>query len=517
MTNDAHRIEPGSVLGARAAATGDMASVEHVWSANRGVERNGDRDPAWVLIVDDHVQLADNVVDILVGALGQAVRCSAARTAAEALEQATQQRFEVALIDLHLPDETGLDLASALKGQCPHIQIVIITGDATIESAVQAIDQGAFGYVIKPFHPQQLVETSTRAIERARLLLEREQLRAELEHSERRHRDVIDGVPAFVAALDEDGRIVVWNSQLERVTGFTRSEMLGAMGSSIINRGGMARLPLKGGGHRTVRWTLAAVARMKDEPPITYALGVDVTEESEMQRRTLRAERLAAVGTLAAGLAHEVRNPLNSATLQLQLLERKLSKGKVETEAVRSIVDIVKAEIERLENLVKDFLAFAKPVPLKPELHDVNALVQSVVELLAMEAGRARVTIVRQLEPRLGLVPLEAESLRQVLLNLMRNSIEALEANGGGCLTVVTRPTRGVAAVTLEVIDDGPGFDESLPVFDAFYTTKKGGTGLGLSIAHRLVTEHGGTISVTSRAGRTCFSIQLPQPAAPSP
>jgi len=272
MTNDAHRIEPGSVLGARAAATGDMASVEHVWSANRGVERNGDRDPAWVLIVDDHVQLADNVVDILVGALGQAVRCSAARTAAEALEQATQQRFEVALIDLHLPDETGLDLASALKGQCPHIQIVIITGDATIESAVQAIDQGAFGYVIKPFHPQQLVETSTRAIERARLLLEREQLRAELEHSERRHRDVIDGVPAFVAALDEDGRIVVWNSQLERVTGFTRSEMLGAMGSSIINRVGMARLPLTGGGHQTVRWTLAAVARMKDEPPITHAL-----------------------------------------------------------------------------------------------------------------------------------------------------------------------------------------------------------------------------------------------------
>ena len=473
-------------------------------------------DTAHVLVVDDHVLLADNIVEILSSALGSSVECHPTRTAAGAMDLARRYPFDLALIDLHLPDQHGLALAAALKVHCPHVQVVIITGDATVESAVKAINQGAFGYVIKPFRAQQLVETATRAIDRSRLLQEREQLRSELEHSERRHRDVIDGVPAFVAALDELGQIVVWNSQLERVTGFSRGEMLGSSGAQIIGEGGMTRLPLKGGGHRTVRWTLAAVPKLTGSPPVTYAVGIDVTEESEMQRRTLRAERLAAVGTLAAGLAHEVRNPLNSATLQLQLLERKVAKGKVEPDAVRGIVDIVKTEIERLENLVKDFLAFAKPVPLNPELHDLNVVVRSVTELVAFEAERAHVNISVKLEPRLGMVPLEHQSLRQVLLNLVRNAIEALEPVGGGNLTIVTRPTPGIPAVTLEVIDDGPGFDESTPVFDAFYTTKRGGTGLGLAIAHRIISEHGGTISVTSRNGHTCFALQLPQPAAPS-
>jgi signal transduction histidine kinase len=108
---------------------------------------------------------------------------------------------------------------------------------------------------------------------------------------------------------------------------------------------------------------------------------------------------------------------------------------------------------------------------------------------------------------------LDEPSLRQVLLNLVRNSIEALESVGGGHLTVTTRPVAGMAAVALEVVDDGPGFSETTPVFDAFYTTKEGGTGLGLAIVHRIITEHGGSIGVSSKSGQTRFTIQLPQPA----
>ncbi len=471
-----------------------------------------------VLVVDDHEALADNVVEILTNTDNTSdVQCVAVRTAQQALAEAEHQCFELALIDLHLPDAHGLELAEQLKARCPHVQIVIITGDVTVESAIGALDKGVFAYVLKPFRAQQLVETTARAIERSRLLAEREQLRADLERSERRNREVIDGVPAFVTALDETGRIVVWNSQLEKVTGFSRQEMLGTKGEEIINHGGTLRLRLKGGGHRSVRWKLAAVPKVSGSPHITYGLGVDVTEESEMQRRTLRAERLAAVGTLAAGLAHEVRNPLNSATLQLQMLERKVAKGNIDPEAIRGTVQIVRDEIERLEHLVKDFLAFAKPQVLEPQPGDLNRVVEAVLNLVAVEARRAHVEVRRQLDPNLGLVPLEEQSIKQVMLNLMRNSIEALQPQGGGTLTIVTRPAQDAAAVALEVIDDGPGFDESMPVFDAFYTTKEGGTGLGLSIAHRIVTEHGGTIGVESKRGHTCFTIHLPQPAASGP
>jgi signal transduction histidine kinase len=484
----------------------------------RSVAERSEPMAARVLVVDDHAVLAENVVEILTSAdhLGS-VECVAVRTAEQALSAVKDACFELALIDLHLPDAHGLELAEELKLFCPHIQIVIITGDATVESAIGALDKGAFGYVLKPFRAQQLLETTLRAIDRSRLLLEREQLRAELEQSERRNREVIDGVPAFVAALDEVGRIVVWNSQLERVTGFSRLEMLGSNGEEILNNGGTLRLPLKGGGHRSVRWTLAAVPKLSGSPPITYALGVDVTEEGEMQRRTLRAERLAAVGTLAAGLAHEVRNPLNSATLQLQLLERKMSKGNVDADGVRSIVTIVRSEIERLEHLVKDFLAFAKPQVFEPRPGDLNKVVEAVLNLVAVEANKAQVQLIRQLEPNLGLVPLEQQSIKQVLLNLTRNSIEAMQTQGGGVLTLVTKPLQDEAAVALQVIDNGPGFDENAPIFDAFYTTKEGGTGLGLSIAHRIVTEHGGTIGVASEPGRTCFTIHLPQPAVSGP
>jgi signal transduction histidine kinase len=468
---------------------------------------------AHVLVVDDHTELADNIVEILSGDAHFAIECVSLRTAEEARQAVGKGEFELALIDLHLPDAHGLELAEQLRERCPHMQIVIITGDATVESAIGALNRGAFGYVIKPFRAQQLIETSTRAIERARLLIEREQLRAELERSERRNRDVIDGVPAFVAALDELGMLVVWNSQLERVTGFSRQEMLGTSGADIINDGGTTRLPLKGGGHRSARWTLAAVPNLSRSAQITYALGIDVTDESEMQRRASRAERLAAVGTLAAGLAHEVRNPLNSATLQLQLLERKVSKGSVDSDALKAIIGIVKAEIARLENLVRDFLAFAKPQSFEPRPGDLNRVVEAVLALLAVEVKDANIQVCCELDAALGQVVFEEQSVKQVLLNLTRNAIEAMRPLGRGTLTLVTRPVVGKAAVALQVLDDGPGFDENSPVFDAFYTTKEGGTGLGLAIVHRIVTEHGGTIGVESKPGRTCFTIHLPQPA----
>jgi len=243
-----------------------------------------------------------------------------------------------------------------------------------------------------------------------------------------------------------------------------------------------------------------------DGTPTVYAVGIDVTNEEEMLRRMLRAERLAAVGTMAAGLAHEVRNPLNSASLQLTVLERRLERGETSERTV-PIARIINGEIDRLDRLVRDFLAFAKPTPLDPRPVDLPDLLLAVAALIAPEAEAARVAITVDAPASTRAASGDAERLRQVLLNLTRNAIEAMQARGGH---LVLRARNAQAMVTVDVEDDGPGFPEDLPVFDAFFTTKDQGTGLGLALVHRIVTDHRGTIRVESRPGRTCFSVSLP-------
>ena len=164
--------------------------------------------------------------------------------------------------------------------------------------------------------------------------------------------------------------------------------MLGTGGSALVGSDERPHdLPLKAGGARKVRWSRAEVPD-SDGAPLVYAVGIDVTDEQEMLLRTMRAERLAAVGTMAAGLAHEVRNPLNSASLQLAVLERRLERGETGDRAI-SITRIIKSEIDRLERLVRDFLAFAKPTPLDPRPVDLPQLLAGIAELIA-PGGRGR-------------------------------------------------------------------------------------------------------------------------------
>jgi signal transduction histidine kinase len=453
-----------------------------------------------VLIVDDDDALADNLSEI-VSSLGCV--CETVANAQEAVAAAERDDVAVALVDVRLPGGGGSELARRLRGRQPFVQVIMITGDATVESAITAVDDGAFAFVLKPFDVARLLDTVKQAIARALLLTERERLRVELERSERRHREVVEAVPAFVLGLDREGRIVLWNRRLEEVTGFSRHEMLGKDGRVLVEGEGAVALPISTGGEILVRWERAAA---EHENPVTYAVGIDVTREQEMARRTLRAERLAAVGTLAAGLAHEIRNPLNAASLQLQLLSRRLDRGESSPETVRPVTQVVQSEILRLERLVNEFLAFARPHPLQVASMDLCELVNAVLVFLEPEAEQRKVKIVRDFSTQVPLVEGDNERLRQVLLNLARNAIEAMP--NGGVLTVRVHPTGG--GVSLEVQDTGVGIENDSAIFDAFYTTKEQGTGLGLSLVHRIVGDHGGSISVKSQPGSTRFTVWLP-------
>lgn len=341
-----------------------------------------------------------------------------------------------------------------------------------------------------------------------KLRLRYEELSERLENSGRRTRAIIDGLPAFVAAVDDAGCISFWNRQLEQVTGFTSSEMIGTPSEGVLDTTESVRLALKGGGHRLARWQRTQV-KFDNGPPVTYALGIDVTEEAEMQRRATRAERLAAVGTLATGLAHEVRNPLNSASLQLQTLRRRLRKG-AGLKGIEPIVERVEDEIGRLDALVGDFLAFARPRALTLTYVNFNGLLQELSELLRPELQASGVQLVLDLDPLVGDVNVDEGQIRQVVHNLVRNAAQALGQKG--TVTICTRAANSRAQITLEVVDTGPGFNAEAPIFDAFFTTKASGTGLGLAIVHRIIQEHGGSIAAESQPGNTRFCIRLPQP-----
>jgi signal transduction histidine kinase/DNA-binding response OmpR family regulator len=459
-----------------------------------------------VLIVDDDEALADNLSEI-VQMLD--VETMVARDRRSALELAAEHDFDVALIDVRLPDGDGLSLLGPLRASSPFVQSVMVTGDATVEGAIAAVRVAAFAYVLKPVSAPDLLDTVRRALEQSFILRERERLRSELERSERRNREVVESIPAFVLALDVDGKITTWNRRLEDATGHARTEMLGKDGRGLVGAGnGPRTLPVKAGPARKVRWNRAEIEGADGQRTL-YAVGIDVTDEQEMLRRMMRSERLAAVGTMAAGLAHEVRNPLNSASLQLTLLERRLGRGEG-ADQILPVAHIIKGEIDRLDRLVRDFLAFSQPRPLEAVAIPVLPLVEGVIELIRPVAQGAGVTLVVEVEAGTPSIAGDVERLKQVLHNLTRNALEAMHERGG---RLTLRAHSDGDTVEIDVEDDGPGFSEDLPIFDAFFTTKEQGTGLGLSLVHRIVTDHGGTIRVQSRPGRTCFTLRLP--AAP--
>jgi signal transduction histidine kinase len=232
-------------------------------------------------------------------------------------------------------------------------------------------------------------------------------------------------------------------------------------------------------------------------------------ELNEAQTRIIQSEKMAVVGTFASGLAHEVRNPLNSIALQLSILERRVAPLPLGVAGeIKELVGVIREEVKRLDNLVGDFLQFSRSTRAQYRPTALDALVDEVARLLRPEARASGVSLRRQ---RVGrAIPdlrVDPEKMKQVVINLVQNAIEAMPE--GGVVTVESGLVDGRAI--LVVRDSGPGLPEGLDVFQLFVTTKAQGTGLGLSIAQQIVLEHGGEIAAASEPGRgATFTVSLP-------
>jgi signal transduction histidine kinase len=237
------------------------------------------------------------------------------------------------------------------------------------------------------------------------------------------------------------------------------------------------------------------------------------TKLVQSQQLLERQEKLATLGTLAAGIAHEIRNPLTSLKARLYTLEKHLAAAP----AARKDTDIISAEISRLERIVQDVLSFARPADPKLETIAADALMNEVGSLMAPSLTNRAVRLT--IEPKAGLfIRADGSHLKQVLINLVRNAAEAIE--GAGTVTLSTRATRALLkgreteVVVLQVSDTGAGItpEAQKRLFDPFFSTKATGTGLGLPIASRIVERHGGLLQYRTQPGLgTTFGVVLPR------
>ncbi|HEV2456404.1 MAG TPA: ATP-binding protein, partial [Verrucomicrobiae bacterium] len=226
----------------------------------------------------------------------------------------------------------------------------------------------------------------------------------------------------------------------------------------------------------------------------------------------IRNEKLASLGTLAAGIAHEIRNPLTAINVRLHSLKKNLARNSSEQEDALVIGD----EIQRLEGIVQEFLQFARPAEPKFVVVSADSLIMKIQSLLGPQLERASIRLAVESQPDIWLRA-DPHQIEQVLINLVRNSAESIEHNGTITIRVNTRPSRlnskKIPSVTIQVSDTGKGIPPEVQkrIFDPFFTTKEEGTGLGLVIAARIVEKHNGTLECHSEPNRgTTFTISLP-------
>jgi len=227
-------------------------------------------------------------------------------------------------------------------------------------------------------------------------------------------------------------------------------------------------------------------------------------------QRARHAERLAELGTLTGGLAHELKNPLSTVQLNLQLLGEDLLPDDPAYSRLVSRLNTVQRETSRLRDILDDFLRYAGRMELMKKPVEINRLLEELVDFFSPQAQLQRVQLrLRQSDGEL-VVPVDERLFKQAILNLMINALQAMPPEGG---EIILSARRQDATAVVEVIDTGRGMDAQTiaRIFDAYYSTKRGGTGLGLAIARRIIHEHGGQIAVTSEPGKgSDFAVTLP-------
>jgi two-component system nitrogen regulation sensor histidine kinase GlnL len=355
-------------------------------------------------------------------------------------------------------------------------------------------------------------------------------------HLDEYYANVIDSVGDGVIVLDQQGTVTLINPAAEEITGISRRqgqgqtfndifagvktllEMVTKTAASGMTISDYENIALTKASHITpISATTSPLLKDNGEQIGTILILRDLTNIRELERAVRQADRLSTLGTLAAGLAHEIKNPLGGIKGAAQLLERELPDGS----ELCDYTGIMLKEVQRVNRIVEELLELASPRPLKPSKVNLHKTLGDILILQKRAVGKKAVNFLQQFDPSIPPLLGDESLLIQLFLNLIKNAVEAVRENGVIRVTsrvvadysMTQKGERRSRMVAIEISDDGPGIqkDDMEHLFTPFFTTKPNGTGLGLAICHKIVSEHRGMIKVDSEPTKgTTFTVMLP-------
>lgn len=339
---------------------------------------------------------------------------------------------------------------------------------------------------------------------------------------------VLDSMTDGVVVTDGEHRIILHNKSSERLLPFVYGDIdekllwkvLEDREISTFLKGSLlagerveeSEFSIEGTGKiRTLSFNLMPLVR---DGSIEGSLLIvsDITERRRREARLRRAENLASLTTLAAGVAHEIKNPLGSLGIHIQLMQRALSRdGCLDPEQAGEYLDVLQEEVSRLNGIVVDFLFAVRPMNAEMKKSRVDVVLHDLLNFVQYELQESHIEIVEEYDKDLPRVELDEKYLKQALLNIIKNAEAAMPE--GGTLTVRVE-VRG-DTLAIEIKDTGTGMDEEVreKIFEPYFTTREFGSGLGLTVVYKIIKEHGGDIALASKKGLgTSFTILLPVP-----
>ncbi len=466
--------------------------------------------PLRVLIVDDDPDTRGNLCDIL--ELDD-YQVQTAGSVAEALNRKDWDLLAAILLDRRLPDGTAEDLLPRLKERAPDAAVLIVTGYSDLQGAIAALRLGAADYILKPINPEALRASLTRVAERQRLKLAKER-------SEAAFRTLVEAAPCLIAILRPDHTLLYFSPFAEEMTGRSEGDVLGKDFFSLFLpaehqpaveekvRGALeghrirsftTPLLCRDGSHHGVLWNVRHLPDYEGGPAVLL-VGQDITALQHAQERTLQAERLAAIGQMVTGLAHESGNALARSQACLEMLALEVQDR---PDALDLVGRIQKAQ-DHLRHLYEEVRSYAAPMKLEREPRPLDAVWRQAWSNLAMlRQGRdARLHAdCTQVDLRCSV---DAFRLEQVFRNIFENALAACKDPVDLTIRCSEASLDDQPAIRVAVRDNGPGMspEQKRRIFEPFYTTKTKGTGLGMAIARRIIEAHGGQIAVGIDAGR---------------